>query len=37
MVGVSGTGVIATAMPTVLGTKRHIDMELYNLAQDLAR
>lgn len=37
MVGVKGTGVVATPMPEVLGTKRLIDMELYNLAQDLAR
>lgn len=37
MVGVHGTTVIATPMPQVLSTKRLIDMEMYNLAQDLAR
>lgn len=37
MVGISGTSVIATPMPEVLAKKREIDLELYNLAQDLAR
>ncbi len=37
MVGVHGTNMIATPMPQVLSTKRPIDMEMYNLAQDLAR
>lgn len=37
MVGISGTRVIATPMPQVLSTKRPIDMDMYNLAQDLAR
>jgi len=36
MAGVSGTSVIATPMPEVLAKKREIDLELYNLAQDLA-
>jgi len=37
MVGISGTTVIATPMPEVLSTRRPIDMDMYNLAQDLAR
>jgi len=37
MVGISGTGVIATPMPQVLATKREIDLELFKLAEDLAR
>lgn len=37
MVGIAGTSVVATPMPQVLATKRLIDMDLYNLAQDLAR
>ena len=37
MVGISGTNVVATPMPEVLGTRKEINMDLYNLAQDLAR
>jgi len=37
MVGVSGTAMIATPMPEVLSTKRPIDLQVYNLAEDLAR
>lgn len=37
MVGIRGVGVTATPMPQVLSTKREVDLELYGLAQDLAR
>lgn len=37
MLGMSGTSVVATPMPEVISKKREIDLELYNLAQDLAR
>jgi 6-phosphofructokinase 1 len=37
MVGVSGTRLIATPTPEVLAVKRELDLDLYNLAQDLAR
>lgn len=37
MVGMKGTQVVATPMPEVLSTKRQIDLDLYKLAQDLAR
>jgi len=37
MVGISGNKVVSTPMERVLATKRPIDMDVYNLAQDLAR
>lgn len=37
MLGMSGTSVVTTPMPEVIGKKREIDLELYNLAEDLAR
>ena len=37
VVGVSGQRLIATPTPEVLAVKKELDMDLYNLAQDLAR
>lgn len=37
MVGISGTEIIVTPMEKVLSTKKEINMELYDLAEDLAR
>ncbi len=37
MAGVSGTGLILTPMDKVLAEKKEIDMDVYTLAEDLAR
>jgi 6-phosphofructokinase 1 len=37
MAGVSGTGLIVTPMDKVLAEKKEIDMDVYTLAEDLAR
>ncbi|MGE5579309.1 MAG: 6-phosphofructokinase [Bacillota bacterium] len=37
MVGISGNKIVSTPIERVLATKRPIDMDVYNLAQDLAR
>ncbi|HHY18046.1 MAG TPA: 6-phosphofructokinase [Firmicutes bacterium] len=37
MAGLSGTGLVLTLMDKVLAEKKQIDMEVYSLAEDLAR
>jgi len=37
MVGIAGNKIVSTPMERVVATKKPIDMDLYNLAQDLAK